>query len=69
MRKKTDLTKEEIEECNKASHLLRPKKIDDIVKLQKIDKYSKSYTMNDSNTDTFRFNDLAKLNEEYCYKV
>lgn len=69
MRKKTDLTKEEIEECNKASHLLRPKKIDDIVKLQKIDKYSKSYTMYDSNTDTFRFNDLAKLNEEYCYKV
>ena len=69
MRKKTDLTKEEIEECNKASHLLRPKNIDDIVKLQKIDKYSKSYTMYDSNTDTFRFNDLAKLNEEYCYKV
>jgi len=67
--KKVSASKLEVETNNNAVEDLKRIQIKANKKLQSIVKYEFTYTMYDERLDKFIFNNLAYLNEKYCYDV
>ena len=66
---KVKLTEAEVENKNALPELLRKKSIKDTSKLQRIERYSDSYTMYDEKSDRFIFNRMAYLYELFSYDI
>ncbi|MDH6305926.1 hypothetical protein M2459_002713 [Parabacteroides sp. PF5-5] len=69
LEQKTNLSIEEINSNNRETGALRQKRIKDNIKLQKINKYTESYTMYDESEKKFVFNDMAKISQIYNHDV
>ena len=69
LKRKVNLTEDEIQSNNDSDGVLRQKRAKDIKRLQGINKYAESYILYDDKNDVFVFNNLAYVNEQYSYDV
>lgn len=66
---KYETSLEEVSYKNNATGRIKEREIKNIKKIQAIEKYSESFAMWSDINQTFEINQIAYLNEQYCYEV